>query len=82
VLGTQVQWTDSLWKRLPCYRSDMDGDRKEPFSIQWSADLTTLASQLRSQGWVEGTDLSVHSLLSMAFPACVRHGATGVAATK
>ena len=68
VLGTQVQWTDSLWKRLPCYRSDMDGDQKEPFSIQWSTGLATLANQLRSRGWVEGIDLSTHSLLSLASP--------------
>jgi membrane-associated phospholipid phosphatase len=68
VLGTEAQWTDSLWKRLPCYRSDMDGDQKEPFSIQWSADIANLASQLRVQGWVEGTDLSAHSLLSLASP--------------
>ncbi len=46
----------------------MDGDRKEPFSIQWSTGLATLASQLRSQGWGEGTDLSTHSLLSLASP--------------
>ncbi|MDB5784601.1 bifunctional DedA family/phosphatase PAP2 family protein [Caballeronia mineralivorans] len=68
VLGTEAQWTESLWKRLPCYRSDMDGDRKEPFSIQWSADIANLANQLRVQGWVEGTDLSTHSLLSLASP--------------
>ncbi|OXC76239.1 bifunctional DedA family/phosphatase PAP2 family protein [Caballeronia sordidicola] len=68
VLGTEAQWTDSLWRGLPCYRSDMDGDRQEPFSIQWSANAATLVSQLRVQGWVEGTDLSAHSLLSLASP--------------
>ncbi|MDQ0624910.1 MULTISPECIES: bifunctional DedA family/phosphatase PAP2 family protein [Paraburkholderia] len=65
---TQQQWTDSVWKQLPCYRSDMGGDRKEPLTLQWVSDGDTLRRQLREQGWIEGTTLSVHSLLSLASP--------------
>ncbi|RKE39593.1 membrane protein DedA with SNARE-associated domain [Paraburkholderia sp. BL23I1N1] len=68
VLVTQAQWTVSLWKRLPCYRSDMGGDHKEPLTLQWVSDLDSIKGQLRAQGWVEGTDLSAHSLLSLASP--------------
>jgi hypothetical protein len=68
VLVTQSQWTDSVSKSLPCYRSDMEGDRKEPLTLQWSAHIDQIRSQLRSRGWVEGTDLSVRSLLSFALP--------------
>jgi len=68
VLVTQAQWTVSLWKRLPCYRSDMGGDRKEPLTLQWVSNLDSIRGQLRAQGWVEGTDLSAHSLLSLASP--------------
>ncbi|ANB75430.1 phosphoesterase [Paraburkholderia phytofirmans OLGA172] len=68
VLITQAQWTVSLWKRLPCYRSDMGGDRKEPLTLQWVSNLDSIKGQLRAQGWVEGTDLSAHSLLSLASP--------------
>ncbi|HZZ09586.1 MAG TPA: VTT domain-containing protein [Paraburkholderia sp.] len=68
VLVTQSQWTASLWKSLPCYRSDMGGDRKEPLTVQWMSNLASIKGQLRAQGWVEGTDLSAHSLLSLASP--------------
>ncbi|MGF6771481.1 membrane protein DedA with SNARE-associated domain/membrane-associated phospholipid phosphatase [Paraburkholderia sp. GAS199] len=68
MLVTQTQWTHSLWKSLPCYRSDMGGDRKEPITVQWMSNLDSIKGQLRAQGWVEGTDLSAHSLLSLASP--------------
>ncbi|MFL9949365.1 VTT domain-containing protein [Paraburkholderia agricolaris] len=68
VLVTQAQWTGSLWKMLPCYRSDMGGDRKEPLTLQWVSNLDSIKGQLRAQGWVEGTDVSAHSLLSLASP--------------
>ncbi|MFP3567380.1 VTT domain-containing protein [Paraburkholderia sp. SIMBA_030] len=68
VLVTQSQWTVSLWKRLPCYRSDMGGDRKEPFTLQWVSNRDVIRGRLRAQGWVEGTDLSARSLLSLASP--------------
>ncbi|MFM0741359.1 VTT domain-containing protein [Paraburkholderia xenovorans] len=68
MLVTQSQWTGSLWKSLPCYRSDMGGDRKEPLTLQWMSNLDSIKGQLRAQGWVEGTDLSAHSLLSLASP--------------
>jgi membrane protein DedA with SNARE-associated domain/membrane-associated phospholipid phosphatase len=68
VLVTQVQWTESLWKRLPCYRSDMGGDHKEPLTLQWVSSRASIRGQLRAQGWIEGTDLSAHSLLSLASP--------------
>ena len=68
VLVTQAEWTLSVWKRLPCYRSDMGGDLKEPLTLQWVSNLDSLRGQLRAQGWVEGTDVSAHSLLSLASP--------------
>ncbi|SIT37307.1 Phosphoesterase PA-phosphatase related [Paraburkholderia ribeironis] len=68
VVVTQSAWTLDVWKQLPCYRSDMGGDRKEPLTLQWVSDLDSIREQLRAQGWVEGTDVSVHSLLSLASP--------------
>jgi membrane protein DedA with SNARE-associated domain/membrane-associated phospholipid phosphatase len=68
VLVTQTQWTQSVWKRLPCYRSDIGGDRKEPLTLQWVSNRDSIRGQLRAQGWIEGTDLSAQSLLSLATP--------------
>ncbi|EDZ99467.1 phosphoesterase PA-phosphatase related [Burkholderia sp. H160] len=65
---TQAQWQLSGWKRLPCFRSDMGGDRKEPLTLQWVSEPASIREQLRAQGWIEGTDVSAHSLLSLASP--------------
>ncbi|MEW9583499.1 VTT domain-containing protein [Paraburkholderia sp. DGU8] len=65
---TQSEWTRSVWKRLPCYRSDIGGDRKEPLTLQWASSLDSIRAQLRAQGWIEGADVSAHSLLSLASP--------------
>jgi membrane protein DedA with SNARE-associated domain/membrane-associated phospholipid phosphatase len=65
---TQAQWKLSEWKRLPCFRSDMGGDRKEPLTLQWVSEPASIRERLRAQGWIEGTDVSAHSLLSLASP--------------
>jgi hypothetical protein len=68
ILVTQSQWADTLWKRLPCFRSDMQGDRKEPLTLQWASTTDEMKRRLRAQGWVEGINFSVESLLSLASP--------------
>jgi hypothetical protein len=65
---SQAEWTLSAWQRLPCYRSDMGGDHKEPLSLQWLSEPDSIRGQLRAHGWIEGTDVSAHSLLSLASP--------------
>ncbi|MEC5406167.1 VTT domain-containing protein [Paraburkholderia sp. MPAMCS5] len=65
---TREQWTVSVWQRLPCYRSDMGGDRKEPLTLQWVSERESIRRQLLGEGWVEGTELTPHSLLSLASP--------------
>ncbi|MEX3933240.1 VTT domain-containing protein [Paraburkholderia phymatum] len=68
VVVTQAQWTDSLWKIFPCYRSDMEGDRREPITLQWTANPQQIAAQLRSHGWLEGTRFNARSLFSLVSP--------------
>ena len=65
---TEAQWTDSLWKTFACYRSDMAGDRREPMTVQWSASLEQIRTQLGERGWVEGTQFSARSLLTLVAP--------------
>jgi hypothetical protein len=36
--------------------------------LQWASNEESIQGQLRAQGWVEGTDVSAHSLLSLASP--------------
>jgi hypothetical protein len=46
----------------------MEGDRKEPLAIQWSANAEEIGNRLRAQGWIDGAGLSARSLLSLASP--------------
>jgi undecaprenyl-diphosphatase len=68
VVVSEAQWTDSLWKTFPCYRSDMAGDRREPITVQWSATVEQIRMQLRDRGWDEGPRVSARSLLSLVSP--------------
>jgi membrane protein DedA with SNARE-associated domain len=65
---TEAQWTDSVWKTFACYRSDLAGDRREPITVQWSASLEQIEAQLTSRGWIEGTQFSARSLLTLIAP--------------
>jgi undecaprenyl-diphosphatase len=65
---TEAQWTDSVWKTFACYRSDMAGDRREPITVQWSASLEEIETQLSERGWIEGTQFSMRSLLYLVAP--------------
>jgi membrane protein DedA with SNARE-associated domain len=68
IVVTPIQWTDSVWRTFSCYRSNMEGDRREPITVQWAATSEQMKAQLRSVGWVEGTQLSARSLLSLVSP--------------
>lgn len=65
---TQEQWTDSLWRKFPCYRSDMKGDRREPITVQWTANPQQIVAQLSSRGWLAGTRFNARSLFSLVSP--------------
>jgi membrane protein DedA with SNARE-associated domain/membrane-associated phospholipid phosphatase len=65
---TEAQWTDTLWKTFACYRSDMSGERREPITVQWAANREQIEAQLSRRGWIEGTQFSAKSLLSLVAP--------------
>jgi membrane protein DedA with SNARE-associated domain/membrane-associated phospholipid phosphatase len=65
---SMVQWTDTTWRTFSCYRSNMEGERREPITVQWAATAAQVEAQLRSRGWIEGTQVSAHSLLSLVSP--------------
>ncbi|MGF6757772.1 VTT domain-containing protein [Paraburkholderia sp. GAS42] len=68
IVITPVQWTDRVWRTFSCYRSSMEGDRREPITVQWTATADQVRTQLLSRGWVEGTPLSARSVLSLVSP--------------
>jgi undecaprenyl-diphosphatase len=68
IVVTPLQWTDTVWRTFSCYRSSMEGDRREPITIQWSATAGQISAQLKERGWEEGTRLSARSILSLVSP--------------
>jgi hypothetical protein len=65
---SQRAWTDTVWRQLPCWRTDLEGDRKEPLSVQWSAHATEIDTALRAQGWLPGVQLSARTIFSLVAP--------------
>lgn len=68
IVVTPAQWTDTIWKTFSCYRSNMEGDRREPITVQWNATASQMRTQLESRGWMEGTRFSTRSVLSLVSP--------------
>jgi undecaprenyl-diphosphatase len=68
IVVTPLQWTDTVWRTFSCYRSSMEGGRREPITIQWTATAGQISAQLKQRGWEEGTRLSMRSILSLVSP--------------
>jgi undecaprenyl-diphosphatase len=68
VVVTPIQWMDTTWRTFSCYRSNMEGDRREPITVQWAATPEQIRAQLESRGWTEATRVSGKSLLSIVSP--------------
>lgn len=65
---SQRTWMDTAWRQLPCWRTDLEGDRKEPLSVQWSASAAQIDTALRAQGWLPGVQLSARTIFSLVAP--------------
>lgn len=68
VVITPIQWTDSVWRTFSCYRANMEGDRREPITVQWAATPAQIRAQLLSRGWTEVSHVSLKSVLSVVLP--------------
>ncbi|KXU94258.1 phosphoesterase [Caballeronia megalochromosomata] len=68
IVITPIQWTDTVWRTFSCYRASMEGDRREPISVQWAATPEQIRAQLRSRGWTEVSHVSLKSVMSVVLP--------------
>ncbi|MDR5783942.1 VTT domain-containing protein [Caballeronia sp. LZ065] len=68
VVITPIQWTDTVWRTFSCYRANMEGDRREPITVQWAATPAQIRAQLLSRGWTEVSHVSLKSVLSVVLP--------------
>lgn len=44
-------WPAGGWLRLPARRTEVDGDREEPLSLQWAGTTDQIEQVLRAGGW-------------------------------
>jgi len=48
---TLEQWRDGEWRTFPVARSEVRGQREEPFSLQWAGTPEHVAAVLAPAGW-------------------------------
>ncbi|SAK65881.1 DedA family protein [Caballeronia catudaia] len=68
IVISPIQWTDSVWRTFSCYRSSMEGDRREPITVQWAATPVQIRAQLSARGWTEVSHVSLKSVMSVVSP--------------
>jgi membrane protein DedA with SNARE-associated domain len=68
IVITPIQWMDSVWRTFSCYRASMEGDRREPITVQWAATPQQIRAQLLGRGWEEVHGVSLKSVLSVVSP--------------
>lgn len=44
-------WRGGEWRHLPAARTEIGGDREEPFSVQWAGTRAGIAEALTAHGW-------------------------------
>lgn len=63
-----ADWTDTGWRQLPASRSELDGEREEPFAVQWAGTAGHLADTLRASGWQTPETWALKSSLLWLLP--------------
>jgi len=61
-------WWEGGFRALPARRIDLEGENREPLSIQWAGDLDALRQRLAQGGFVDPKPWSVKGLLSWLAP--------------
>jgi membrane protein DedA with SNARE-associated domain/membrane-associated phospholipid phosphatase len=63
-----ADWRGEGWGRLPSARSEVDGDLKEPFTIQWAGTAAEVGQTLRSASWQSPPPWTLKPLLLWLLP--------------
>ncbi len=65
---TFKHWVDDGWRRLPAWRFDFEGERKQPLTIQWAGSVDALTNALISEGWHRPVAFGLHSVFALLSP--------------
>ncbi len=61
-------WWQSAWRELPAFRIDLEGRGKQPLTLQWSGNLTSIKTRLLENGWQIPPALSGRNVLQWLRP--------------
>lgn len=66
--ATTDQWWNETWHQLPAQRRDFKAEARQPLTVQYAGDLTTLSAQLEKHGWYQPISLSATTALQWLSP--------------
>jgi membrane protein DedA with SNARE-associated domain len=62
-------WWRSAWRDLPPYRIDLEGEGKQPLTVQWSGPLAPIKTRLMENGWQTPPTLTGRNMLQWLRPS-------------
>lgn len=66
---TAQAWHKSGWKRLPAWRVDMEGEHEQPFTVQYTGDISALKERLMKNGWHRPPSIGMKSVIGFFSPS-------------
>jgi len=63
---SETDWIAGAWRGLPAGRTDMEGEERQAFLLQWAGSAEQLAERLRRRGWSQPPSWSMAALSAMA----------------
>ena len=61
-------WYDSGWKRIPAWRFDIAGERKQPLTLQFAGSPRELARYMLTIGWHRPSSMNMKNFLGIFSP--------------
>ena len=61
-------WLDGGWHKLPAQRTEIEGEAREPFSLQWTAPLEEITRVLDAAGWDSPVPWNARTVLTWLLP--------------
>jgi membrane protein DedA with SNARE-associated domain/membrane-associated phospholipid phosphatase len=63
------EWWQSGWQRVPAFRRDMEGQQRQPLSVQWAGAKEQLHKTLLANGWEEPIPFRGKNILFLFLPS-------------
>ncbi|GLI32772.1 MAG: VTT domain-containing protein [Syntrophales bacterium] len=63
-----TSWQADVWRDLPAWRVDMEGEPEQPLTVQWAGSPDELSRFLMSKGWRRPLPMNPKSFLGMFAP--------------